>query len=170
MWELFCARSVSLNFGSMAIALLCLALNPAQQTPRWWPSWVEPWVRFGKYPGFTTTATNTVHWRVSIGDCNKSGWMDGWMRTSVHGSDPSLEIIHWPPIPPRTLHRCDALGRVIPANNQSHSCKYSTGVNLTVLGCWWCNYNCQLRKAPPTTVFNLYNKPSLGKEPKNLRK
>ena len=38
----------------------------------WWPSWVEPWVRFGKYPGFTTTATNTVHWRVSIGDCNKS--------------------------------------------------------------------------------------------------
>ena len=22
--------------------------------------------------------------------------MDGWMRTSVHGSDPSLDIIHWP--------------------------------------------------------------------------
>ena len=82
-------------------------------------------------------------------------WMDGWIRTSVHGSDPSLEIIHWPPIPPRTLHRCDALGRVIPANNQSHSCKYSTGVNLTVLVCQWCNYNCQLRKAPLTTVFNL---------------
>ena len=28
--------------------------------------------------------------------------MDGWMRTSVHGSDPSLEIIHWPRIPPRS--------------------------------------------------------------------
>ena len=28
--------------------------------------------------------------------------MDGWMRTSVHGSDPSLEIIHWPLIPPRS--------------------------------------------------------------------
>ena len=29
-------------------------------------------------------------------------WMDGWMRTSVHGSDPSLKIIHWPLIPPRS--------------------------------------------------------------------
>ena len=28
------------------------------------------------------------------------GWMDGWMHTSVHGYDPSLMIIHWPPIPP----------------------------------------------------------------------
>ena len=25
-----------------------------------------------------------------------SKWLDGWMRTSVHGSDPSLKIIHWP--------------------------------------------------------------------------
>ena len=30
------------------------------------------------------------------------GWMDGWMRTSVLGSDPSLRIIHWPLIPPRS--------------------------------------------------------------------
>ena len=29
-------------------------------------------------------------------------WMDGWMRTSVLGSDPSLRIIHWPLIPPRS--------------------------------------------------------------------
>ena len=30
------------------------------------------------------------------------GWMDGWMRTSVHGSDPSLKIILWPLFPPRS--------------------------------------------------------------------
>ena len=54
--------------------------------------------------------------------------MDGWMRTLIHGSDPSLKIIHWPPIPPLS-HK--ALGRVIPAKNPIHNCKYSTAVNFT---------------------------------------
>ena len=29
-------------------------------------------------------------------------WMDGWMFTLVHGRKPSLEIIYWPHIPPRS--------------------------------------------------------------------
>ena len=28
------------------------------------------------------------------------GWMDGWMRTSVRGFNPSLRNIHWPLLPP----------------------------------------------------------------------
>ena len=59
-------------------------------------------------------------------------------------------------IPPRS-HTDNASGRVIPAKNPIHSCKYSTGVNLTVLVYQWCNCYCQLKKAPPTTVFRLYN-------------
>ena len=61
------------------------------------------------------------------------GWMDGWMRTSVHGCNPSLRNIHWPLIPP-PCPTGSALGRVIPTNRLIHGCKYSTGVNLTILG------------------------------------
>ena len=59
-------------------------------------------------------------------------WMDGWMLTTVRGREPSLRIIHWPLLPPPS-HLGNALGRVSPTNKPSHSCKYSTGVNLTVL-------------------------------------
>ena len=91
----------------------------------------------------------SVMWRKF--QTSMDGWMDAhfgpwvWPLSGDYSlaSNPSTQLL-----------RCNALGWVIPANNLSHSCKYSTGVNLTVLGCWWCNYNCQLRKAPPTTVFN----------------
>ena len=33
---------------------------------------------------------------------SESTWMDGWMFTLVRGRKPSLEIIHWPQIPPRS--------------------------------------------------------------------
>ena len=97
--------------------------------------------------------------------------MDGWMCTLVHGHQPSLWIVRWPPIPPQS-HTGNALGRVIPAKNPNRSCKYSTGVNLAVLVCQWCNCYCQLKKAPPTTIFRLYNmylgKYTWGKIPKPM--
>ena len=98
-----------------------------------------------------------------------SYYMDGWM--DVHfgswaltlSKDCSLASF----LPP--CHNDIASGRVIPAKNPIHSCKYSTGVNLTVLVCQWCNCYCQLRKAPPTTVFSLYNM-YLGKNTYKLPK
>ena len=59
------------------------------------------------------------------------GWMDvhfgPWALTL--SKDYSLASY------PSAAIECNALGWVIPANNQNHSCKYSTGVNRTVLSC-----------------------------------
>ena len=60
------------------------------------------------------------------------GWMDGCALRFM-GMTPLYELF----IGLLSLHRAvtgSALGRVIPTDNPRHSCEYSTGVNLTVLG------------------------------------
>ena len=60
------------------------------------------------------------------------GWMDGCALRSV-GLTPLYGLF----IGLLSFHRAftgSVSGRVIPTNKPHHSCKYSTGVNLTVLG------------------------------------
>ena len=53
--------------------------------------------------------------------------VDGWMDAHFGPLSKDYSLASNPSTQP---FRCNALGRVIPANNPNHSCKYSTGVNV----------------------------------------
>ena len=79
--------------------------------------------------------------------------MDGWM--DVHFGSWALTLSKECSLAsyPSTESTDNASGRVIPAKKPIHSCKYSTGVNLTVLVCQWCNCNCQFKEG--TTNYSI---------------
>ena len=59
-----------------------------------------------------------VRCKIKYVNANGKGWMDGWMRTLVHGHKPSLEIVHRPLLPPRCREgtlRAELFQRKIPS-------------------------------------------------------
>ena len=80
--------SQPLNFGKGPSILGKGPLNSGKRTPL---SRKQPIF------GLKTPGTNTKFFSQFP---NIYGWMDGWMRTSVRGFNPSLRNIHWPLLPP----------------------------------------------------------------------
>ena len=70
------------------------------------------------------------------------GWVGGYYGWRLHNSS-LLRIVPWPHTFTHSS-RASNSGRVIPANNSHHGCKYSTGVNLTIWSECYCN--CQFKE------------------------